>query len=588
MMKMIKLLGGVLLAGALAACGGGGGSPGATPGNNPNNVTPTSKVADISVFFNKTTLTSGGTDTAAITVIAVDSARNVVAGASVTVATGQGSIFTPTGAATDASGVYAGVISLGSDKSDRSINVTVSSNGITKQATLVVTGSKLILQATPATPSPGQAVVLTMALTDGSGAAIPNSVVTIGGSVPGLAGTTKTTDSTGKATITFQAPTAAGIYQISAVGSGVSSADFQLQVFTTVIPPAVIPENVQPALSASPNVIATNSPGSSSNRSTIRFLILDSQNGPIPNVRVKFLDITSGLPTVGSTLANSGATLYSDASGSVSTEYTSGQNPSPTNGVKLRACYSATDFLSASHCPNLVDTSLTIAGQALSVSIGDDNVLEKGPGTYIKKFAVTVADAAGKPVANAPVDISVDLTHYGKYAKNDFVSNGLTFPFVPQSLTGTATFEIGGSPSTTTGTGTNVVVIPAVPGTTFTWCANEDTNRNGFVDAGENINGSVDSNGQPTLEPRKSDLLISYDDPAKMTTDSSGLLIVKVEYSQRFGTWLAYKVRLIANVQGSQGIAERLFVTDIAQGDVGNGSFRSPPYGLNPSCRSPL
>src|SRR5690606_13404862 len=129
-----------------------------------------------------------------------------------------------------------------------------------------------------------------------------------------------------------------------------------------------------------------------------------------------FSDETSGLARVGASIASGTSTLYTDASGSVSTQYISGQNFSPTNGVKVRACYSATDFTSATACPAMVEASLTIAGQALAISIGDDNLLERGSGTYIKRFAVTVADSAGRAVPNAPVDISVDLTHYGKGA----------------------------------------------------------------------------------------------------------------------------------------------------------------------------
>jgi hypothetical protein len=123
-------------------------------------------------------------------------------------------------------------------------------------------------------------------------------------------------------------------------------------------------------------------------------------------------------------------------------------------------------------------------------------------------------------------------------------------------------------------------------------------NRNSFADAttvfqaegadptrGENYNGSVDTNGNPTLEPRKSDLLINYDNPSVTTTDANGLLIIKVTYSQRFGRWLAYRIRVTTNVAGSQGLAERLFVTDVLQSDVGNGSFRTPPYGTK-SCLS--
>jgi hypothetical protein len=83
------------------------------------------------------------------------------------------------------------------------------------------------------------------------------------------------------------------------------------------------------------------------------------------------------------------------------------------------------------------------------------------------------------------------------------------------------------------------------------------------------------------------DLIVSYDSPSVTTTNASGILVIKVEYSQRFATWLAYKVRVTASVAGSQGMAERLFVTDAIQGDLPTGSFNEPPYGFN-SCSSPL
>jgi hypothetical protein len=309
--------------------------------------------------------------------------------------------------------------------------------------------------------------------------------------------------------------------------------------------------------------------------------MLNAQNGPVPNVRVKFVDATSGLPAVGAALANAGVTLFTDASGSVATDYIAGQNPSPTNGVQVRACYSGSDFTSAADCPNSVLVTLTVAGQALAVSIGDDNLLTRGEGTYIKKFVVTVADAAGKPVVNAPVDISVDLTHYGK--AGGLASSTSTFSAVPTNPNSSSTLNVTSSASTGSGSSTSTATATFV----FIWCPNEDTNRNGFVDPGENVNSTLDSNGQATLEPRKSDLLISYVDPTKTVTDASGLLQVQVQYSQRFATWLAYRVRIIANVQGSQGINERLFVTDFIEGDQRNGSFLNPPYGFTPSCTVP-
>jgi len=289
---------------------------------------------------------------------------------------------------------------------------------------------------------------------------------------------------------------------------------------------------------------------------------------------VRFVDTTTGLPAVGASISSGTNLLYTDASGSATTQYIAGQNSSPTNGVTIKACYSANDF-PVTECPASISASLTVAGQALAVSIGDDNLLQKGLGTYIKRFAVTVADSAGRAVPNAPVDISVDLTHFGKgsfdygYVKDDESIEFLAA--VPLDF-------LAAYPSAT-------MVPSELAGRV--WCANEDHNRNGSVDPGENLNNSTDSNGQATLEPRKADLIVSYDDPSVTSTNASGILVIKVEYSQRFATWLAYKVRVTASVAGSQGMAERLFVTSFVQGDLSTGSFNEPPYGFN-SCSSPL
>jgi hypothetical protein len=578
MMQFIRMMGGILLAVLLTACGGGGGSAGSTAGVNtgttPGGGTPTLSVTDFALFTDKTTINNSGSDKAQLTVVALDANRNVVSGVTVSVAANQNSVFTPSGGSvTDSAGTYVGSVSIGSDKTDRDITLAVTINGVTKQTAVRVGGSRLTLQAVPPSPTPGQIVALTVALVDSSGNPIPNVSVKLGGTVPALQNQTIVTNSSGSASKSFAAPAASGVYTITASGNGVSAAEYQLQVFSSAIPAAVIPAGAVPSLSASPNVLAINSPGSTINKSVLRFLFLDSFNQPIQNVRVRFDDTTTGLAAVNASISSGTSTLYTDTSGSVTAQYISGQNSSPTNGVTVKACYSSNDFASNT-CPASVTTSLTVAGQALAVSIGDDNLLEKGSGTYIKRFAVTVADSAGRAVSNAPVDISVDLTHYGKGSFDYFYQADGTavFPLsvVPQDLT-------AAYPSDTTN--------PSDLGQRV-WCANEDMNRNGNVDPLENINGSVDSNGQATLEPRKSDLLVSYADPTVTSTNANGILVIKVEYSQRFATWLAYKVRVTANVSGSQGMAERLFVTNYVEGDEKNGSFLEPPYGFS-SCRSP-
>jgi hypothetical protein len=578
MMQYLRILCGLLLAALMTACGGGGGNAGTIvtgTGSTPLTATATATltVSDFALFTNKTSINNTGAETALLTIVAVDANRNVVSGAAVTVASDQNSTFSSADKVTSTTGTYTGNIGIGGDKSDRDITVTVTINGLVKKTAVRVAGTKLITQATPSVPTPGQASSVSVTLQDSAGTPIAGVPVTLGGTVAGLQNQVVVTNTSGIATKTFVAPSTSGAYTITANGNGVSAGDYTLQVFSSTIPSAVIPSGSTPSLAASPNVLAVNTVGSIANKSTLRFLFLDSLNRPVQNVRVRFTDITTGLAAVGASISTGASTLYTDASGTVSSQYISGQNSSPTNGVTVKACYSSSDFSSAADCPNFVTATLTVAGQALAVSVGDDNLLSAGAGTYSKKFVVTVADSAGRAVANAPVDISVDLTHYGK--------GGFAYPYIAG---GTAVFSLSVVPQSLLASYPSASTVPSETNGRV-WCANEDVNRNGSFDLVDIDNGSKDSNNQPTLEPRKSDLIISYADPAVTTTNASGILIIKVEYSQRVATWLAYKVRVTANVAGSQGMAERQFVTSFIEGDEKNGSFLEPPYGFR-ACSS--
>lgn len=587
--KFFKLLLIFMCAGVLAACGGGGGSSGVIPGSTIPSTTATSTVTtvvstatlsvkDFVLYTDKSSMKNNGTDKITVTAVALDSARNVVSGSNVKITTDQNSVFTPSSSATtDASGIYSGILTIGDDKTDRNITLEATINGIVKRTTVKIVGSKLILQINPTSPVPGQTVTLVATITDANDIALSNSKIILSGSISSVNGLSFFSDSNGGVKTSFVAPQIPGSYTVNATGSGVTSVDYPIQVLAPsgAIPPVVFPLNALPSLAATPNVLSVNPSGSSANKSVLKFLFLDSQNSPVKNARVRFDDLTTGLPLVGASIGTGGTTIYTDSSGVALSQYISGQNTSPTNGVLIRACYSNADFLSDKDCPNSVATSLTVAGQALAVSIGDDNLLSNGAGggTYIKKFVITVADSAGKAIANAPVDISVDLTHYGK---GPYTSIAPTTPAL-----GTSTVQLFGVTVTKS-------VNPLVTATVNfrAWCRNEDANRNGFVDPGENEDGSLDTAGQATLQPRKSDLIISYADPAVTVTNKSGILIVQAEYSQRFATWLNYVMRVTANVGGSQGNNERAFVTSFIVGDDVNGSFLVPPYGYN-GCATP-
>jgi Bacterial Ig-like domain (group 1) len=568
----VKMLAVLMLSAFVAACGGGGGSPGNT--NNGGATPPASTVSDFILLLDKSTLPNTGAETVKLTVTAVDANNNVVSGAPVAVATDSGTVYIPTSTTTDSSGKAEGQIGIGADKSNRPVTVSVTVSGKTKQTSFQVTGTKITLTVTPAVIPPGSGATATVRVTDAASVSIPNAAVTLSGSLFGATQPKVVTDTNGTALVNFTAPASAGSYSAQAAVGGTFTQSTAQVGNSAVIPNAIIPAGVVPSLDVSPNVLAPNIVGSASaNQSQLRFLMLNTNNQPVPNVRVRFEIISSGLGSGDSAITTGGSTVYTDSAGVATSALIAGPTPSPTNGVTVRACYQATEFTVAGQCAQSVQASLTIAAQALAVSIGNDNLLQQGSGTYIKKFVITVADSAGRAVAGAPVDISLDITHYGK----GLITQTPTF-----SLNAADIYRYFPEPSGTP------LVYPSPPPTEVGFrisCVNEDRNRNGFVDPGDNLNGSVDSNGQPTLEPRRSDIILSYADPAVRTTNANGILQIQVEYSQRFATWLSYRIKASTNVSGSQGLAERAFVTSYIDSDLATGSFRSPPYGFG-ACDS--
>jgi hypothetical protein len=294
------------------------------------------------------------------------------------------------------------------------------------------------------------------------------------------------------------------------------------------------------SLSIVPNTIGPNTSGSTTNKAALHAKFLNASNQAVQNVRVRFEIVPPALGS-GEQVSTGLATVFSDVNGEAIADYIAGTRSSPTNGVIIRACFGPNDASIANGaCPSSVTQTLTVASQPLSVTLGDNNLLQKGNNnlTYIKQFDVAVADSAGNAVANALISASVDIVSYQK-----------------------------GSFGTVANPGPHVI------------CANEDTNRNGSLDTGEDVN----HNG--VLEPRKADVILSF--VGGNTTAANGRMTIQVEYPQDVATWETYTVKVTTNVAGSEGTVSKNFVTTFIAGDETNGSFLTPPYGQDLDCTSP-
>jgi hypothetical protein len=625
-MKFIQLIAGVALVAVLAACGGGGGSPGVngtgtgtttgttsgtttgtTTGTTAATVTPT--VADYIFELDKTTVKNSGSDAVVIGVTALDASRNVVAGVPVSVAVDSGVFSQASGAITDAGGKFTGNIGIAGDKTNRIINATITVNGIKKIASFAVIGTKITVTPVPAIPQPGQTVSLNISVRDSGDVGIPNAPVTLTGSA-GFSGVVRT-DLSGNLVVTAIAR-ASGNY-LAVVSASGETFSLPLSVVTPGGGGATGPLPATgvfsgPILLPNPTSIAPNTVGATDNRAAINAKFLRGDNSTIERMRVRFEILEPSLGA-GEFISTGSSLVYSDASGVATADYVSGLRTSPTNGVKLRACFDYVDFptgpvgalVGSPSCPNAVLASLTVNSKPLALSIGNFNKLETGLGgiSYVQKLLIRVVDSSGVGVRDAVVSISSDITHFGKgrYEDNYYLTGGippkansLNYPNAAIAAasaivapTFTQVIAVSTTPILVTATAVETYSPTNVPRVTYdnsnlpfvtgrVWCVNEDRNRNGTNDSGEDING----NG---LEPIKSEVGVSYVSGNK--TDDKGEMLIQVSYSQNMGSWLAYTIKATTSVVGSEGTTEAAFITDVLIGDVPNGSFRTPPFGVN-------
>jgi hypothetical protein len=588
MKKLVKsaaLMGLVLL---LVACGGGGGSSGATSSGAANGATntttpggasPTTAVtatpSDLVVSLSSTAVKNGVDNQIGLSVRVLDAGRRSIGDANLNVEISDvpgGSSIAGAVFKTDVNGLFTTSISPGPSKINRTVLVKVTTGSLSQSTAFEVIGTTLAATLVPGNPVPNSSATLTVDVLDSSGSPAANELVSLSG-VAGLPTNPVSTNAQGKAVFNILVPPTDGNYTVKVSAAG-TSIDKVIQVSTpgsTSIPAAIGPV-ASPALAANPTVIGANAAGSTTNRTQLKALFFRADNTPVQNMRVRF-DIVPGstgaVLGAGESIVSGTNTVLSDNAGVATTEYVAGARSSPNNGVAVRACYALIDF-PATACPSFVVTNFTVAAKPLSLTLGDNNELEKADNnlTYIKRFVLQVADAAGQPVAGAQVSFSVDIYKYGK---------GSFFADYPSDFILT----------TPSGATRNIDVTPQdnslddVAAGRNSWCVSEDRNRNGILDG-----VAEDRNGNGSLEPRLADITISSTSPTNKT-DGNGVLVIQVRYPQNVATWLAYSVKATASAEGSEGTVTKRYRTSFVEGDERNGSFLDAPYGVSQSCTSP-
>jgi len=555
----------LVLVALLVACGGGGGSAGSCVFSCDGS-TPGTSASDLTLVLSSASVGNSGSDTVTATVTAVDANRNIVSGAKVVFSTDDANaVVTPTGTLTDTAGTISALIGIGANKANRTITVKAVSNGISKSATLQVSGAKVIATFVPTVVPGSKGNEIKYLVTDVNASPLTNLAIAV--SAPGLTSAAGVTDSTGVFNFTYDAPAVAGLLTVTAEVAGVTN-QISINNQTTAIPDAAGP--AAGSVFAAPNSVKVNiSPGSTTNQTQVRALFMAAGNVPVANIRVRF-DLANDVNHVGGTFGSGDNMLYSSVDGTVSTSYIPGTRSSPTDGVTVRACWNYTDFPIGA-CPNISTATLTVNAEAISVTLGTNALISEGAAklTYIKQFVAKVVDSAGNAVSGATITPVIDIVS--------------VIGTTPQPLT---------DPSYMKGTwvlGSSAWIRPdsaqvnGVGGLAAT-CSNEDLNRNGVLDSGEDING----NGK--LEPRKADISVTMVNGSK--TDADGQAVLQIEYPQNVATWDFYTLTVTASgVSGTEGKSSFSGVLPAPASVFTNTSsdpaFRVSPYGTAQLCSTP-
>lgn len=326
------------------------------------------------------------------------------------------------------------------------------------------------------------------------------------------------TNASGEATVSISATNAGGA--VVTASSGASSAQLPLE-FVATIPDSI---DVQPS-------IFTLGPGQTS---TLVAVVRDAQGNLVKNQNVAFTldDVTGGTLSVG--------TAVTDSQGRAQTIYTASNQTSANEGVIVTARVGGSISDSV---------ALTVARREVFISLGTGNEVEE-PNTaqYRIEYVVQITDASGNGVPAVPVSMRILSTRYYK------------------GVRATATLPA-------TGWGTAYSILAG--------CADEDINRNGVLDAGEdnNSSGRIEAGNIATVS-------------SAGITDATGMVLVYVTYPQEYAYYLDVELSASARVQGSEYVRSLNFMLPGSAPDFTSASVSPPgpssPFGVSATCSDTL
>jgi hypothetical protein len=607
-----------MLAAIVAACSGGsddslvGGQAPVTPGGTPN-------VATLALLTSSPQIPSDGSAPATISALVRDANNNVMSGVSVIFSSNSGSLVVSQPATTDSNGVLTATLSAAGDPSNRAITVTGISGSAQSTVTVNVVGTTMSLSG-PTSLGLGASGAYNVVLTDAGNRGIGGTSVTItSSSNNGISQTPVFTDNLGRASFNLTASnggadtltaSALGIQASQSVNVSADSFTFtspapntEVALGANVLVNARWLQNNAPvanravsfattrgtlsaasvntnatgdaqvtvtANNAGPAVItATNADGTSvqlnlefvattpatlelqadpftvptTSQSTITAIVRDANGNLVKNQLVNFVltDITGGSLSV--------AQLATNSQGRAQTFYNAGTTTSAVDGVRIDATVqgtAVTDFV-----------NLTVARREVFISLGTGNeIAEPNTAQYSKEWVVQVTDAQGNGVANVDLTVSILSLRYWEGARAFITPGGwVTRP--------------------------GIEALPALG------CPDEDVDRNGVLNTGEdfNNNGRIEAGNILTVSPKGGS-------GNTIRTDANGFALLEVWYPQEFAYWLEVEMEARTSVQGTEFAESTIFVPPGSASDFQSQTVAPPgptsPFGIDGNCATAL
>ena len=474
-----------------------------------------------------------------------DSAGVGLNGVPITMSSSKGNTFNPASPTTNASGEATVTVNAAVAGTD---SITASALGATATNPLTVSGANFAFAA----PSPAinsEILVNTnQTITvhwDEAGVPQSGKILNFSatrGAITCVAACT--TNASGDASVTLNSTTT-GVSTVTAAGPGGIPSNSLDLVFVTTTATSV-------SIQANTPTVAVNTGGSETNRATLTAVVRDAANNLVKNARVEFSIIQGG--NIGGQLT-SGVDI-TDVSGVANVDYIAGTISSAQNGVVIQA--HVTDVNGAPVTVPNQTVQLTVGGQSLFIRLETDNKVAPSPPTYKKTYTAIVTDSAGNGVPNVNVQFKLKPREDNNANNNDSSARAYGKGIRVACRVGDTFFPCNGT------TRAGWFLAEAVA------CDNEDSNFNGILDTGEDLNSSTD------LTPGN-----VASATTNITTNQGGFANTVIEYAQNFADWATVTLEARVSVAGTESVATRTFALPALASDFTDLNV-SPPGDVSP------